>query len=89
MDFGSLSVNIAVLREHLQLFALLLFALPLVSFLSFKFWVAARTSKTQRATNWFVPSDLDSESARMHYSMGHQSVAFARQARRNRRRSAR
>ena len=86
MDLANVSVNFAMLREHLQLFAALFFALPLVSFLSFKFWIAARANKTQRATNWFVPADLDSDAARIHYAMGHQSIAFARQVRRNPRR---
>ena len=84
MDIPNLGANFSMVREHLQLFAVLLFALPLISFVSIKFWIAARASKTQRLTNWFVPDDLDSEAAHVHYSMGRNSVAFARARRRPR-----
>jgi hypothetical protein len=66
-----------MVSEHLQLFAILLFALPSASFLSIKLWIAARANKTPRTRNWFVPDDLESEAARLHYSMGRNSVAFA------------
>lgn len=78
MDIPNLGVNFSMVREHLQLFALLLFTLPLISFVVIKLWIAARANKSQRTTNWFVPDDLESDAARMHYSMGHNSVAFAR-----------
>lgn len=77
MDIPNLGTNFSMVREHLQLFAILLFALPSASFLSIKLWIAARASKTQRATNWFVPDSLESEAARLHYSVGRNSVAFA------------
>ena len=88
MDIATIGANFSMVREHLTLFALLLFALPVISFLAIKLWSAARASKVQRTTNWFVPTDLDSDAARLHYSMGHQSVAFASRARRNSRPAA-
>lgn len=77
MDIPNLGASFAMVRDHLQIYAILLFALPLVSFVTIKFWIAARASKTQRTTNWFVPDDLESDAARLHYSMGRNSVAFA------------
>jgi hypothetical protein len=77
VDIPNLGTNLAMAREHLQIFAILLFAVPVISFVSIKLWIAARASKTQRTTNWFVPDDLESETARLHYSMGRSSVAFA------------
>lgn len=77
MDIPNLGANFAMVREHLQIFATLLFALPFISFISIRLWIAARASKTQRTTQWFVPEDLESEAARLHYSMGRNSVAFA------------
>jgi hypothetical protein len=71
-----------MVREHLTLLGLLFLALPVTSFMMIKLWSAARANTSQRRTEWFVPNDLESESARFHYSMGHQSVAFARQVRR-------
>ena len=76
MEIADLGTNLSLVRDHLSLFSLLLFALPLTSFLGIKFWIAARASKVQRSTNWFVPTDLDSEAARLHYSMGRQSTGF-------------
>ena len=84
MDIPNLGANFSMVREHLQLFAILLFALPLISFVGIKLWIAARANKTPRTTSWFVPDDLDSEVARLHYSMSRQSVAFARARRRPR-----
>jgi hypothetical protein len=81
MDIPNLGANFSMVREHLQLFATLLFALPLISFLSVRIWLAARASKVQRTTNWFVPTDLESDAARMHYAIGRNSAAFAHQAR--------
>lgn len=78
MDIPNLGANFSMVREHLQLFAIFLFALPSASFLTIKLWLAARGArKTQRTTNWFVPDDLESEAARLHFSMGRNSVAFA------------
>ena len=77
MDVPNLGANFSMVREHLQLFAVLLFALPSASFLSIKLWIAARANKVQRTTDWFVPDDLESDSARIHFSMGRNSVAFA------------
>ena len=77
MDVPNLGANFSMVREHLQLFAVILFALPSASFLSIKLWIAARANKTQRTSDWFVPDDLESDAARLHYSMGHNSVAFA------------
>lgn len=67
MDIANFGANYSMVREHLTLFALLLFALPLTSFIGVKFWIAARASKVQRRTNWFAPDDLKSEAARTHY----------------------
>ena len=78
MDIASLSVNFATVREHLLLFAVLLFALPLVTFLTFEFWTAARASKTQRTKTWIVPADIEVD----RYRFGNRSVAFARHPRR-------
>lgn len=83
MDIPNVGASFSMVREHLQLFVILLFALPAISFVSIKFWIAARASKVQRNTNWFVPTDLESDAARMHYSLQHNSVAFAHQVRRN------
>lgn len=69
MEIANLGANFSLVRDHLSLFSLLLFALPLSSFLGIKFWTAARASKVQRSTDWFVPTDLDSEAARLHYSL--------------------
>jgi hypothetical protein len=77
VDVPNLGRNLSMVSEHLQLFAILLFALPSASFLSIKLWIAARASKSQRTRNWFVPDDLESDAARLHYSMGKHSVAFA------------
>jgi hypothetical protein len=68
-----------MIRDHFAPFVALLFGLPAVTFLAMKFWTAGRSAKAQRTTSWFVPTDLESESARMHYAMQHQSVAFAHQ----------
>jgi hypothetical protein len=83
MDFANFGGSFPMVREHLTLFGSLLFTLPLTSFITIKLWIAARANKSQRKTNWFVPDNLESEAARLHYGMGHQSVAFARQVRRN------
>ena len=83
MDIPNLGANFSMVREHFQLFFILLFALPLISFVSIKCWIAACSSKSQRSTNWFVPTDLESEAARMHYGMGRNSVAFNHKARPN------
>lgn len=77
MDIPNLGANFSILREHLLLFAALLFTLPVVSFLTIKLWTAARSSKVQHSALWFVPDDLESESGRYHYSTGRNSVAFA------------
>ena len=83
MDPASFGAHFSIVRDHLQLFAVLLFALPTVSFLSMKCWTAGHSARVQRTTNWFVPTDLESESAKLHYSMGNQSIAFANRAQRN------
>jgi hypothetical protein len=83
VDIPNLGANFSMVGEHFQLFVTLLFALPLVSFVSIKCWIAARAGKVQRTTNWFVPTDLESEAARMHHGMGRNSVAFNHQARPN------
>jgi hypothetical protein len=83
MDPAILTVNMSMARDHLQLFVCLLFALPAISFISIKCWIAARAGKVQRTTNWFVPTDLDSDAARLHASMQHNSVAFAHLAHRS------
>jgi|GEM_PF-6274556 len=83
MDPASFGANLSIVREHLPLFVLLLFGVPALSFISMKFLIAGRSAKTQRTTNWFVPTDLESDSAKLHYSMQHNSVAFAHQVHRN------
>jgi hypothetical protein len=83
MDPSSFGANLSIVRAHLELLVVLLVALPAFSFLLMKFWIVGRTTKVQRTTNWFVPTDLESDSAKMHYSMQHNSVAFAHQVHRN------
>ena len=83
MDPANFGANLSFVRDHLPLFVFLLFGVPAVSFISMKFWIAGRSAKVQRATNWFVPTDLESESAKLHYSMQHNSVAFVHQVHRN------
>ena len=83
MDPSSIGANLLIVRTHLELFVVLLVALPAFSFLLMKFWIAGRSTKVQRTTNWFVPTDLESDSAKMHYRMQHNSVAFAHQVHRN------
>jgi len=85
VNFANFGGNLPMVREHLTLVLFLLFAMPVTSFMMIKLWIAARANKSQRRTEWFVPHDLESEAARFHYSMGHQSVAFAKQVRRGRR----
>ena len=77
MDIPNLGANFSMMREQLLLFVLLLFALPLISFVAIKLWIAARANKTQRTSNWFVPDDLKSEAARIHYSLGGNHVAVS------------
>jgi hypothetical protein len=83
MDSANLSANISIVRDHLPLIVCLLFGIPAVSFIGMKFWIAASSAKVQRSTNWFVPTDFDSDTAKLHYSMQHNSVAFAHQVHRN------
>ncbi len=65
MDTLSFSVNASVVRSHIELFAFLLLALPAISFLTMKFWLATRaTSKVQRTTEWVVSQELEPERAR-------------------------
>ena len=77
MDPSSIGAGLTNVREHLPLFLACLAGLPIVSFLTLKLWIAGHASKAQRTTNWFVPTDLESESERMHYNMQKGSVAFA------------
>ena len=85
MDIANFGANFSMLREHLTLFAFLVFALPLISFAGIKCWIAARANKSQRRTDWFVPTDLESKAASRHYEMMHDSLAFAPIRRRSRR----
>ena len=65
MDTLNLGADASVLRSHIELFAFLLLALPAISFLTMKFWLATRTtSKVQRTTEWVVPQELEPERAR-------------------------
>lgn len=89
MDIANFGANFSMVREQLTLFAFLVFAPPLISFVSARFWIAARASKLQRRTNWFVPDDLESGVARLRYGMVHHSVAYARQVRNSAQRSPR
>jgi len=50
--------------------------LPLFGFLLFSLPITSIFS-------WFVPSDLESDAAKMHISMQHSSVAFAHRVDRN------
>jgi hypothetical protein len=77
MDLQNLGSNFSILHDHLQFILCLFFGLPLMSFVSIRFWIAARASRVQRTTSWFVPDDLESDAARLHYSLQHHSVAFA------------
>jgi hypothetical protein len=43
-----------------------------------KLWIAGHASKAQRTTDWFVPTDLESDAAKLHYGMRSQSVAFVK-----------
>jgi len=79
MDPLSIEAHLSVIRNHFELFVVLLFGLPAATFLAMKFWIAGRSAKAQRITNWLVPTDLELESARMHCGMQHKSVAFAHQ----------
>ena len=83
MDAANLSGNFDLVRDHLTLIVCLLFGVPAASFLCMKFWTASRSARVQRRTNWFVPADLESDAAKMHYAMQHNSVAFAHQVHRN------
>ena len=83
MDPASFGPNLSMVRDHLPLFLFLLFGLPIASFVAIKFWIAGRSARVQRTTNWFVPTDLESDAARMHFSLQHNSVAFARRVHRN------
>jgi hypothetical protein len=83
MDPANLNTNLSIFRDHLPLIVCLLFGVPAVSFICMKFWVAGRSAKVQRSTNWFVPNDLESDAAKMHYSKQHNSVAFAHRVHRN------
>ena len=78
MGLQNLGSNFSILHEHLQLILCLLFGLPLLSFISIRFWIAVRASRVQRTTNWFVPDDLDSDAPRLHYNLQHHSVGFAK-----------
>jgi len=83
MDPSSFGPHFSLLLGHMELFVFLLFGLPAITFISIKFWIAGRSSRVQHSTNWFVPDDLESDAAKMHYSMQHKSVAFAHQVHRN------
>ena len=83
MDPASFGAHFSMVRDHLPLFLFLLFGLPPISFVCIKFWIAGRSAKVQRTTTWFVPADLESDAAKMHFSMQHNSVAFARRGHRN------
>lgn len=87
MDIANFGANFSMVHEHLTLFAFLVFALPLISFVSTRFWIAARANKSQRRTNWFVPDNPQPDAAWRRYRVAHQPVAFAT-AGRNPRRAA-
>jgi len=81
MDPSSIGAGLATLRQHLPVFLICMAGLPVLSFLTLKLWVARSATKVQRSTNWFVPDDLESETARVHYGMRGQSVAFSNRER--------
>ena len=83
MDPSSIGANLSVIRNHFELFVILLVGLPAFTLLLMKFWIAGRSTRVQRTTNWFVPTDLESEAAKLHYSIGKHSVAFASPTQRN------
>jgi len=65
MDILNLGADASVVRSNIELFAFLLMALPAISFLMMKFWLATRaTSKVQRTTEWVVQQELEPERAR-------------------------
>ena len=65
MDILNLGADASVVRSNIELFAFLLMALPAISFLMMKFWLATRvSSKVQRTTEWVVPQELEPERAR-------------------------
>jgi hypothetical protein len=64
MDIANLGASFPAIQAHLQFFAFLLFALPAMSFIGIKFWLAARsTSNAPRIPKWYVPPSEDSEGA--------------------------
>ena len=79
MDPANFTANLSMVRDHLPLFLCLLFGLPIVGFIGILYW--------QRNTHWFVPTDLESDAAKMHYSMEHDSAAFAHHLHRRERHS--
>ena len=87
MDPANFTANLSMVRDHLPLFLCLLFGLPIVGFIGILYWVAAHAAKVQRNTHWFVPTDLESDAAKMHYSMEHDSAAFAHHLHRRERHS--
>ena len=78
MEIPNPIAHFSMAQEHLLLFAVLLFAMPVLSFLGMKLFTAARAKKAPRTTLWFVPDDLDSDAAHLHFSMRRNSMAFAR-----------
>lgn len=82
MDPANFGPNLSVVRDHLPFFLFLLFGLPVMSFIGFKFWIVGHSARVQRTTHWFVPTEIESDAARMHFSLQHNSVAFNRQVHR-------
>jgi len=78
MDPVNFGASLSIVRDLLPFFVCLLFGLPIVSFIVIKFWIARHSTKMQHTANWFVPTDLESESAKMHYALLHNSAEFAR-----------
>ena len=77
MEIPNPIAHFSMVQEHLLLFAVLLLAMPVISFLCIKLWTSARAKKVPHNTLWFVPDDLDSDAAEMYFSMRRNSLALA------------
>jgi len=87
MDFANLTLNFSFLQAHQQLFAFLIVAGPLLSFLSIKFWIVAKdTANAQRTTQWYVPNASESDATKAVFGHSARPVAFAHQSTRTPRR---
>lgn len=80
MDFANLTFDFSFLQSHGQLFAFLVVAGPLLSFLSIKFWIVARdTANAQRTHQWYVPNPIEPAATKAVFSHSARPSAFAHQ----------